>query len=94
MRKRRIFIACSRVVLSLSAVYFGRASDAPCHVDLVYGRAPKTASWGSWETYVFFSEGEIGRIAMHAPLNVEEYMQNVVYGVRYWPCSVCDFFRV
>jgi hypothetical protein len=54
-----LYIACSRAIFSLSALYTGRASDVPGHAHLVYGRAPKDASWGSWEIYVLARRGSL-----------------------------------
>jgi hypothetical protein len=41
----------SRVVLSFSALYVGNAMEASGKAILVYVRAPKTASLGSWDMY-------------------------------------------
>jgi len=41
-----LYNACSRVVVSCSALYAASAKEASGQVVLVYGRAPKTASLG------------------------------------------------
>jgi hypothetical protein len=47
-----MYNACSRVVVSSSALYVGSARDASSQAVLVYGRAPKIASLGSWNIYI------------------------------------------
>ena len=43
--------ACSRSVVRCSALYAGSVREASGHDVLVYGRAPKVASLGSWDMY-------------------------------------------
>ena len=42
-----MYNACTRVMVSCSALYVGSAKEASDQVVLVYGRAPKIASLGS-----------------------------------------------
>ena len=54
-------VRCRLLVLvrffRFSALYSGRASDVPLRADLVYGRAPKSASLGSCEIYSLARRG-------------------------------------
>ena len=46
-----MYNACSRAVVRCSALYAGNAREASGHTVLVYGRAPKVSSLGSWDMY-------------------------------------------
>jgi hypothetical protein len=52
-------IACSRVMVSYSALYAGSATEASGQVALVYGKAPKTASLGSWDMFSLALSGRV-----------------------------------
>ena len=54
-----LFIACSRVVVSCSALYASNAKEASGQAVLVYGRAPKTTSLGSWDMYSIALRGRV-----------------------------------
>jgi len=54
-----MYNACSRAVVSCSALYDGIAKEASGHAVLVYGRAPKTASLGSWDMYSLAFRGRV-----------------------------------
>ena len=54
-----IYIACSRAVVSCSALYVGSARCATGQTVLVYGRAPKTASLGSGDIYSLARSGRV-----------------------------------
>ena len=43
-----MYNACSRAVVSCSALYAGSAKEASGQAVFVHGRAPKTASLGPW----------------------------------------------
>ena len=53
-----LYNACSWDVESCSALYAGSAKEASGQAVLVYGRAPKTASLGSWDMYSLALRGE------------------------------------
>jgi len=42
----------------------------------------------------FCPEGEVDRVAMYDPLYVEACGECIVYGVRYWLCSVINFLWI
>ena len=46
-----LYEACSRVVVRYSTLYAGSAREASGQAVLVYGRAPKVESLGSWDMY-------------------------------------------
>ena len=54
-----MYNACSRVVVRCSALYVGNAKEASGQAILVYGRAPKTASLGSWDMYSLALRGRV-----------------------------------
>jgi len=54
-----LYNACSRAVVRCSAVYDGSAMEALGQAVLVYGRAPKVASLGSWYMYSLALRGRV-----------------------------------
>ena len=54
-----LYNACTRVVVRRSTVYAGSAREASGQAVLVYGRAPKVASFGSWDMYSFALRGKV-----------------------------------
>jgi hypothetical protein len=54
-----IYNACSRAVVSYSALYAGSARDASGQAVLVYRRALKSTSLGSWDTYSIAHSGRV-----------------------------------
>ena len=54
-----LYNACSRVVIRCSALYAGNAMEASGQAVLVYGRAPKVASLGSWDMYSLALRGRV-----------------------------------
>jgi len=48
-----LYNACSRVVVRRSSIYAGSAKEASSHAVLVYGSAPKVASFESCDMYSF-----------------------------------------
>ena len=54
-----LYTACSNAMVSYSALYAGSARDASGQAVLVYGRAPKAASLGSWDTYSLALSGRV-----------------------------------
>ena len=54
-----MYNACSRVVVSCSALYVGSARDTSGQAVLVYGRAPKTTSLWSWDMYALARSGSV-----------------------------------
>ena len=75
-----MYTACSRVVVSFSAVYVGSAKEASGQAVLVYGRAPKGASLGSWDMYSFALRGRVmGLQCMH--LLIFKQLHSVSYEV-------------
>ena len=54
-----MFNACSRAVVSCSALYVGSAKEASGQEVLVYGRAPKTVSLWSWDIYSLALRGSV-----------------------------------
>ena len=46
-------------MVSYSALYIGSASEASGQAVLVYGRAPKVASLGSWDMYSLALRGRV-----------------------------------
>jgi len=55
-----LYIACSRAVVSCSVLYASSAREASSvRAILVYGRAPKTASLGSWDMYSSARRGRV-----------------------------------
>ena len=62
----------SRVVLSFSALYVGNAMEASGKAILVYVRAPKTASLGSWDMYsLALREGDAHGVAVYDSFDLE-----------------------
>ena len=54
-----LYNACSRAVVSCSALYAEIAKEASAQAVLVYERAPKTASLGSWDMYSLALRGRV-----------------------------------
>ncbi len=54
-----LYNACSRTVVSCSVLYASNAKEASSQAVLVYGRAPKTASLGSWDMYSLALRGRV-----------------------------------
>jgi hypothetical protein len=54
-----LYNACSRAVVSCSALYASSAKEASCQAVLVYGRAPKVASLGTWDMYSLALRGRV-----------------------------------
>ena len=54
-----LYSACSKAVVSCSALYSGSARVASDQAILVYGRAPKTAFLGPWDVYSFALRGRV-----------------------------------
>ena len=54
-----MYNACSRDVVSCSALYVGSAREASDQAVLVYGRAPKVPSLGSWDMYSIALRGRV-----------------------------------
>ena len=52
-----LYNACSRAVVSRFVLYSGSARDASGQAAFVHGRAPKSASLGSWDMYPFARKG-------------------------------------
>jgi hypothetical protein len=54
-----MYNACSSDVVICCVLYSGIARKASGNVVLVYGRAPKTASSGSWDMYYLALRGRV-----------------------------------
>jgi len=65
-----LYSACSRAVVKCSALYAGNAREASDHAILVYGRAPKVASLGSWDMYSLAPRGGHG-VAVYNSFDIE-----------------------
>jgi len=65
-----LYTACSRAVASCSALYARSAKEVSGQAVLVYGRAPKTASLGSWDMYSLALRDR-GRVALYYSFNLE-----------------------
>ena len=66
-----------------------------CQAMLTWCRGePRRLRLGCHGDICLSPEGEVDRIAMYDPLNVEADMQGIVHCIWYWACSVIVFFRV
>ena len=93
-----MYNACSRIVVSCSALYAGSARKASCQSVVVYGRAPKTASLGSWDMYFLARSGRVRGLKC-MPLLILKQLQSASYKVSgmghgssyssYWFCFCC-----
>ncbi len=54
-----LYSACSGDVVRYSVLNAGSANEASGHAVLVYGRAPKVASLGSWDMNYFALRGRV-----------------------------------
>ncbi len=54
-----LYNACSSDVVICCVLYGGIAREASGHAVFVYGRAPKTASSGSWDMYSLALRGRV-----------------------------------
>ena len=75
-----MYIACSRTVVCCSALYSGSARDASGQAVFVYGRAPKTASLGTWDMYSLARKERIVGLQRMAHLILKQ-LQSVSYKV-------------
>ncbi len=57
-----MYTACSRAVVRRSDVYAGSAREASGRAVLVYGKAPKVASFGSCDMYSLVLRGRVMRL--------------------------------
>ncbi len=64
-----MYNACYSAVVICLTLYVGSAREASGHAVLVCGRAPKTASLGSWDMYSFSSQGKSHGVAVYDSLD-------------------------
>jgi hypothetical protein len=90
--------ACSRALVRCSALYAGSASEASGQAVLVYGRAPKVASLGSWDMYYLALRGRVMGL-QYMNLLILNQLHNVSYnasgmghGSSYSKCCFFSFF--
>jgi hypothetical protein len=92
-----LYNACSRVVVSCSALNAGNAKEASGQAVLVYGRSAKTASLGSWDMYSFFLRERVMGL-QYMTLSILKQLHNVSYkvsgmghGSSYSSCWFCFY---
>ena len=90
-----MYNACSRALVMCSVLYVGSARDASGHAVLVYGRAPKIASLGSWDMYSLALRGRVMGLQCITLLILKQ-MHNASYkasgmghGSSYSSCWFC-----
>ena len=90
-----LYIACSRVVASCFALYTGSAKEASGQAVLVYGRAPKAVSLGSWDMYSLALRGRVMGLQCMIILILKQFL-NASYkvsgmgqGSSYYSCWFC-----
>jgi hypothetical protein len=90
-----LYNACSRVVVSCFALYAGSARDASGQAVLVYGRAPKIASLGSWDMSSLARSGRVrGLQCMTLLISKQLYsasykVSDMDHGSSYYSCWFC-----
>ena len=75
-----LYNACSRAVVRCSALYAGSAKEASGQAVLVYGRAPKIASLGSWDMYSLALSGRVMGLQCMTLL-ILQHLHNASYKV-------------
>ena len=73
-----MYNAYSRAVVRCSDFYVGSAMEASGQAVLVYGRAPKVASLGSWDMYSLALRGRVMRLQC-VTLLILKRLQNASY---------------
>ncbi len=90
-----LYNACSRAVVSCSALYVGSAKGASGQAVIVYGRVPKTASLGSSDMYSFALRGRVMGLQCMTLLilkqlhNVSYKVSGMGHGSSYSSCWFC-----
>ena len=84
--------------MSCSALHTGSARDASGHVALLYMRAPKTATLGSWDMYSLARSGRVRGLQCTPLLILKQVysesnkVSGIDYGSSYSNCWVCFCF--
>ena len=84
-------------MLSSSALYAGSAKEASGHAVLVYGRARKVASLGSWEMYSLALRGRVTELQCMTLLilkqlhSVSYKVSGMGHGSSHSSCCCCFF---
>ncbi len=90
-----LYNVCSRAVSSCSALYAGSAREASGHSVLVNGRAPKTASLGSWDMYSLALRGKVMGLQCMTLLILKQLFSalykasGICHGSSYYICCCC-----
>ena len=87
-----LYNACSRAVVRRSIVYAGSAREASGQAALLYGRAPKVASFGSCDMYYFVLRGRVMglqymNLLILKQLHIASYRTSgMCHGSSYYSC--------